>query len=126
MKYFGFYREMPYKVGAQIQASDLPRSGAAGESEDVAAYMNGCESLVVVPGIEQDPYDESQTVLGGYGLRTDGNWVWPVMAIHLVRKYGLTVPGDFKARMASLNYSAPTLARAEIIEIFKQAKPELW
>jgi hypothetical protein len=126
MKYFGFYDGLSYKVGAHVPVGDLQRSMQWKGREGIAGYMDECEALVVVPGVESDPIDGSRNVMGGGGLRTDGEWIWPVMANHMVREYGLILPGEFLEKVVSFKYRAPALTLEEIIELFKKVKPDLW
>ncbi|MFD6187230.1 hypothetical protein [Streptomyces goshikiensis] len=117
---------MPYAVGATVRPADLPRGATQADRADVLRYMDACEILTVVPGVESDPFDASRTVMGGFSLKTDGEWVWPDMAGYLVREHEFRVPPEFEERAALLGFAAPQLTPQEIVSVFREVKPELW
>lgn len=80
----------------------------------------------VVPGVENNPFDPSQQVMGGFSLKTDGEWIWPDIAGHLVREHELAVPPEFEERAARLGFTAPVLTPQEVVDIFREVKSELW
>lgn len=126
VKYFGFYDGVPCKIGSGVRPDDLPRGPIGSDRAALAAYMAACEWLSVAPGVERDPFDESREVMGGFSLRTDGEWVWPSMACHLVRVHDLVVPPEFEQRVVQRGHVAPTLTHEEIVELFLSVKAELW
>ncbi|MGW6819874.1 hypothetical protein [Streptomyces sp. NPDC055005] len=93
---------------------------------DLARYMGACETLTVVPGVENDPFDPSQQVMGGFSLRTDGEWIWPDIAAHLVREHDFVVPPEFEERTARLGFTAPVLTSQEVVDMFRAVRSELW
>ncbi|MER5773799.1 hypothetical protein ABT144_05825 [Streptomyces sp. NPDC002039] len=93
---------------------------------DLARYMGACETLAVVPGVEKHPFAPSQQVMGGFSLKTDGEWIWPDIAGHLVREHDCVVPREFEERAARLGFTAPVLTPQEVVDIFREVKSELW
>ncbi|MFB6620671.1 hypothetical protein ACIGFK_29815 [Streptomyces sp. NPDC085524] len=126
MKYFGFYDAMLYKIGSGIRAVDLPRGPMRSDRAALAAYMGACEGLVAVPGVECDPFDETRDVMGGFSLRTDGEWVWPDMARHLVRVHELVVPEEFEQRVVERDFVAPALTHEQILGLFRSVEADLY
>ncbi|MGW5420448.1 hypothetical protein [Streptomyces sp. NPDC003943] len=125
MKYFGFYDDAPYRIGAATSAAALPRGPVRGDRRALARYLAGCERLTVVPGVETDPYDGCQ-VMGGFSLHTDGVWCWPGMAARMVREHGLAVPAELEESAAARGFVAPVLGHEEIVALFREVRGELW
>ncbi|MFI1169955.1 hypothetical protein [Streptomyces melanogenes] len=118
MRYFGFYDAMPYALGAGVRVADLPRWDMSVDRVDLARYMGACAILTVVLGVENDPFAPSREVMGGFSLKTDGEWIWPDIAGHLVREHDFAVPPEFEERSARLGFTAPVLTHQEVVDIF--------
>ncbi|WP_051366491.1 hypothetical protein [Hamadaea tsunoensis] len=120
MRYAGFYDALGYTVGTGVE----PRSVLGDrirliDRDRVVAYLDRGTTLIAVPGPEQDPIGGTQTVDGGSGVRTDGEWAWPTMAAYLVATYDMDLPEEFLARIRAAAYVPPTVEREELIEIFE-------
>ncbi|MFF3215478.1 hypothetical protein ACFYYB_33190 [Streptomyces sp. NPDC002886] len=126
MQYFGFYEAMPYKPGAGIRPEELTTGPLEVERAALARYMDACETLTVVPGVESDPFDPAQSVMGGFSLKTDGEWIWPDIAGRLVREREFAPPAEFARHAAELGFSAPALTPKDIVEVFRSAKSDLY
>ncbi len=128
MRYFGFYADCGYLVSRAVPATDL-RWGCPLDSADKDAavgYLATGQTLTVVMGVERDPFDRAQQVMGGHSAQTDGVWCWPMMAAVLVHRYDLEVPDELLAHMRTRNFRPPSLTIEEIRSIFEDVKLELF
>lgn len=128
MRYFGFYTDCGYLVGRGIPATDLRLDRPLDPVDKQAAvgYLAAGQHLTVVMGIEHDPFDRTQQVMGGYSALTDGVWCWPNIAVVLVHRYDLEVPDQLLAHMRACSFQPPPLTSEEIRSIFTDVRWELF
>ncbi|MDX6351726.1 MAG: hypothetical protein QOF84_6516 [Streptomyces sp.] len=131
LKYFGFYDSMPYALGGGDSVTDLIGRDEGGDEggevrERAARYLSRCETIIVVPGVEEDPLDESRCVISAFSVHSDGEWAWPLMAAHLVENHGMRVPRGLLDRMASRKWQPVSLSRDEIISVYERIKGDLY
>ncbi|MRH89498.1 hypothetical protein GFY24_18945 [Nocardia sp. SYP-A9097] len=70
----------------------------------VAEYMKAATPVFDVPGEVSDLLDTARTILSGYSLVSDGEWIWRVDSIHYLENYALEIPAEFLDHVRGRNY----------------------
>jgi hypothetical protein len=128
VRYFGFYADCGYLVGRGVPVTDLRLGRPLDTATKQAAvgYLAHGKHLTVVMGIERDPFDRTQQVMGGHSTQTDGVWCWPKMAVVLVHRYDLEVPDELLAHMRTCSFRPPALTIEELRSIFTDVRSDLF
>jgi len=128
LKPLGFFEEVfanaPAGVSAGRLLASIPDSPAP-DVEDIARYLHSGHAIFDTMGAERDIVTDDRWILGAASLLTDGVWVWRVDLAHYVRRYGVTLPGDFLEHARRARYTVPDVAVSRLRELTTEILPAL-
>lgn len=126
LKPVGLYREM-YKPGRHQELPsifDALTSGATGDRERIAQYMESSPGVLDVLDVVTDVLNNTDRIASASSLISDGEWIWRVDSVHYFGKYNLEIPEEFLEHVRMRNYVPPndvTLSpefESEMLEYF--------
>lgn len=82
-----------------------------------SSYLRGGSVLATTGTMVGDWFEPSQTAVAPLQLRTNGTWVWPGDLAFYVDKYGVALPPEFLAQMASESWRSPPLSQAQLLAV---------
>jgi hypothetical protein len=121
-RWFGFWREFGKSYENCPSWNEF--SVTAYESKAILAELDYLKSgtRVCVRCIHFDvDTRQSSEASRSLELLTDGVWLWPTNLVQFITEYGVCLPEEFKAHMASRNYQC-----AEVKNIDPRALPWPW
>lgn len=119
VKEFGFFRELrpndPSLPGIESGQENEPDP----EALEVAEYLRSGVVYIAVPGTITDVLIEENPVIGAAHYLTDGEWIWPNELAYLVEMHRVVVPDEFRERMRSRGWRAPSESEVDLLEVEK-------
>lgn len=117
--------ESAFYVGEELLAK-LPKARdclehlSFEEAERYAKYMEAGQIVFAWMGMVNDPFDRSTKIYtSDY---SDGEFVWRDMHIHLVRKYRMDLPNEFKSHIDSFDGSVEHMKNLDQKELIKRVR----
>jgi hypothetical protein len=113
----GFFRELRHGSddGPSLRACV---SDTAQEDEDkVGEYLQQGAVLVSSFGVAEDVLDSSVGLVCSPDILTDGIWAWPADLAYYVRKYHVSLPGEFIAHVRQNEWRVPEQPEIDLSEL---------
>ncbi|WP_371796029.1 hypothetical protein [Streptomyces sp. NBC_01718] len=119
----GFFREFPHGDPEGPSLLECAEKGDAQIQCLIADYLEAGAMLASTAQRVFDVLSEENDDVGLLAIRTDGAWMWPADLPYYVRKYNISLPGDFIIHAKSLGWVAPDLSRADLLSIEEEMFP---
>lgn len=110
----GFFRELRHGDPNGPSLPDARERIPPIERPRIAGYLRGGSVLASTGRAVGDWFETSNTAVAPMNIRTDGVWVWPGDLAFYVERYGVAVPEELVAFMASRSWVAKVLTEEEL------------
>lgn len=121
IKHFAWFRE--FGLEDDVAASWPSLDSAIGrpaptELDEITTYLeNGALCVGTLDKVETDVLSGDGTPIAPLEILTDGEWVWPNLAVYYIRQHGLEVPDEFVEHMRGNEWAVPELSDETMSEI---------
>ncbi|MFF4992768.1 hypothetical protein ACFY19_36750 [Streptosporangium saharense] len=68
-------------------------------------------------GAEEDVLGSDYRILGGYSVKTDGEWVWRDALWFYLNRYHIALPDEFINKVRAYNYEVPYVPESLLDEL---------
>ncbi|MFF0576664.1 hypothetical protein [Streptosporangium saharense] len=119
MKILGFYEELwSARAGSPLGSiKNFVRNTAAPDEEKVMNYLANGHEIFSVMGVEKDVLGSDYRILGGYSVKTDGEWVWRDGLWFYLIEYHIGLPEEFLEKVRAYNYEVPYVPESLLDEL---------
>ncbi len=120
----GFFRELPHGDPQGPSLWELLDKGDVETRDGVANYLAIGSILATTGEHVFDVLKDEKLDAGLLAIQTDGRWVWPADLAYYVREHNVQLPLEFVDWARAAAWTAPELAREELVQVEKFLFPE--